>query len=224
MSYPKSYSQAVSLLRGRDSRKIANNTMLAKRGENIAVRYHETDVVTFRPDGFAVLNSGGWQTSTTKLRLNECGFNISQERGVWYLRDSGKSYTFADGMIVGPDSVSGAGPDAREALRERRAVSRYCAKFIAALKSGEVEAPGPGDCFYCGMVTTEGKTLGESFADREHIREHIRESYFVPSRAFRLLLVVCSQATIQFTIENLRQFAQFVYRCEYLLTRPIQSL
>lgn len=51
-------------------RKIANNTYAERRGEAIAVRLHDTDVVTFHPNGDIQLNTGGWFTVTTKERMN----------------------------------------------------------------------------------------------------------------------------------------------------------
>ena len=77
--------------RCKDSRKVGNNTYLIRRGEgycrhadtgkplpgtivpedDIAVRLHYTDVVTFKCDGDIVLSSGGFHTRTTKDRINQ---------------------------------------------------------------------------------------------------------------------------------------------------------
>jgi len=77
------YAEAKEMMsRARDGRrKLANNTYLEIRtpdwqsapyGEGIdyAVRLHGTDVVTLHPDGSYTLDSGGWQTPTTKERIN----------------------------------------------------------------------------------------------------------------------------------------------------------
>jgi hypothetical protein len=67
------YTAADTKLQGRNhrSRKIANNTYLERRQDGvIAVRLHNTDVVTLYSDGRVVLNSGGWRTSTTAQRIN----------------------------------------------------------------------------------------------------------------------------------------------------------
>jgi hypothetical protein len=79
----QSYQEADEQLTGRchKRRKIANNTWLERRSTNfdsdiedpddeIAVRLHNTDVVTFRRDGAITLNTGGWFTVTTKERIN----------------------------------------------------------------------------------------------------------------------------------------------------------
>ena len=39
-----------------------------RRGENIALKLHNTDIVTLYPTGDMSLNTGGWYTVTTKER------------------------------------------------------------------------------------------------------------------------------------------------------------
>lgn len=67
---------------------------------SIALKYHNTDVVTFAP-GFVELNSGGWLTPTTKERMNRglamagLGFsNVYQDKKIWYVKDA----EFFDGI------------------------------------------------------------------------------------------------------------------------------
>ena len=68
----RSYMDAVELAQTR-KRKLGNNTVLVTdhAPTSYAVRYHSTDIVTYRKDGSIVLSSGGWRTSTTKERINE---------------------------------------------------------------------------------------------------------------------------------------------------------
>jgi hypothetical protein len=91
--------------RNRDSRPIGNNTRVERRGENIAIRLHGTDVLTYHPDGGIELNTNGWRTSTTKSRINEyvgpcC--RVFQRDHVWYVHDYdyGTDEEFFDGMVV----------------------------------------------------------------------------------------------------------------------------
>lgn len=93
----QSYTEADQLLQGRchKRRKIANNTWLERRPANyddgieddddeIAVRLHDTDIVTFRRDGAISLNTGGWFTVTTKERMNRFSpFGIGSVKGEW---------------------------------------------------------------------------------------------------------------------------------------------
>ena len=83
------YAEAAKLLTGRcsKSRKLANNTYLERiNSDTIAVRLHDTDVVTFHSDGRTVLNTGGWRTVTTKERMNRFSpFAVWTRNGVWYV-------------------------------------------------------------------------------------------------------------------------------------------
>ena len=68
------YSEAKSLLETAknklNGKPIANNTRLYERGDSIAVRLHNTDVVTIHPNNTWTLRSGGWRSVTTKERIN----------------------------------------------------------------------------------------------------------------------------------------------------------
>ena len=84
------YKTALEKLAGRDSRKVAHNTVLhgaLGAAESIALRLHSTDILTFHRDGSVTATSGGWKTSTTKDRLNSFlphGWRVYQDKGVWY--------------------------------------------------------------------------------------------------------------------------------------------
>lgn len=173
----------------RPQKKIGHNTWLLRKPDGaVALKYHETEVVTWKPDGSIVLDSGGWRTSTTKVRLNYyASLNVYQDNRVWYVKHGGAVYTFKDGMVLKPDgSVEGAGPKASQASREgaklRGRINRYVKGYMAALAAGKVGAPGAGDCFFCGMVTVEGRIpLGEAQKDTSHLDTHFKERYYVPS-------------------------------------------
>lgn len=55
----------------------------------LVVRYHDTNVVIVTPSKI-LLDTGGWFTYTTKLRMNQAsnqyrlGYHVYQDRGVWY--------------------------------------------------------------------------------------------------------------------------------------------
>jgi hypothetical protein len=67
------------------------------------VRYHSTDVVVFNQDEI-ILNSGGWNTVTTKLRMNQAssefdlGYHVRQFDYQWYVDTEDSCYRFHDGM------------------------------------------------------------------------------------------------------------------------------
>lgn len=192
-----SYKTAVKFLSaGKDKtdRPLPGRSTRLQMRDNgeIAVRYHETDVLTYCPDGTIVLNSGGWMTVTTKARINEylpSGWTLYQDKGVWYLqkgywgRGDSQSYPFADGMSLDPESgkVEGAGDDPSDMLKLKKRAAKFANAYVKAFLAGNVPAPSTGDCFYCQMREVEtGRPLGE-LSDSGHIVSHIEEKYYVPS-------------------------------------------
>jgi len=181
------YQELNQLLKGRNaqSKKWANNTYLNRRGENIALQYHNTDVATFRPDDSIILTSGGWHTSTTKERINmalQGRFYLRQELGRWFIGD----YTFADGMIIKSNgSITGAGKDNPKADKKLKAKVKAFAQLCA--DNIPLDKPGAGDCFYCQMKTEDGQSLGDATKDTSHLDSHIQEGYIVPSLVFNAL-------------------------------------
>lgn len=82
------YEEAKEMLKGRNSKKIGNNTSLVDLENRIVIRLHNTNVVTFYEDGRTLLNSGGWKTVTTKDRMNKylpTPWKVLQEKFEWYL-------------------------------------------------------------------------------------------------------------------------------------------
>jgi hypothetical protein len=53
-----------------NKRKVGNNTWLMRDAGRIIVRLHNTDILTYYPDGRVVLNASTWTTQTTKDRMN----------------------------------------------------------------------------------------------------------------------------------------------------------
>lgn len=72
----------------------------------LAVKYHQTEVVKVDRQGVITLDSGGWMTATTKLRMNQAanqyglGFGVFQKAGKWYVQVTGwPVMDFYDGMM-----------------------------------------------------------------------------------------------------------------------------
>jgi hypothetical protein len=102
-----SYGQAAEFLGNRNGRTIAHNTTVERRSADfIAVQLYGTDVVGFHADGRVVLRSGGWETVTTKDRINAClpgGYAVTQKDFAWSLHEygpDGVDVPFTDGMVV----------------------------------------------------------------------------------------------------------------------------
>lgn len=68
----KSYTDALTFLGGKSSRKIGNNTELVNdNAGTIGIRYHATVIVAYKEDGTVTFNTGGWDTMTTFGRMTQ---------------------------------------------------------------------------------------------------------------------------------------------------------
>jgi hypothetical protein len=114
------YSEACDVLGTRNGRKIGNNTYLERLGDDaIGVRLHSTYVITLYADGSVELDSGGWETVTTKERMNRySGARIFAEKHVWYVvtryvmrHDPGKTWIADDGKEYSVPAQSYSLPD-----------------------------------------------------------------------------------------------------------------
>lgn len=72
---------------------------------NTEIVYHSTKVVIFNPERI-ILNSGGWQSNTTKTRMNQAantfvlGFGVYQNKFDWFVDFAGSTYRFSDKMTL----------------------------------------------------------------------------------------------------------------------------
>ena len=77
-------------------------TSYEKSGEEIIFRLYHTNIVVIRPHE-VVLNSGGYQTVTTKRRMNEIlkeyniNYTVEAYKGDWYINNL-QEVPFFDGM------------------------------------------------------------------------------------------------------------------------------
>lgn len=66
-------------------------TLVDRRNGVLRVIYHSTAVVTVEPDGTIILDTGGWRTNTTKLRMNQAsqqfnlGYSVYQKDHRWFV-------------------------------------------------------------------------------------------------------------------------------------------
>lgn len=116
------YAELDALLTRQDSsdpkkipqRKVGNNTYAVRRGEDIAIKLHDTDILTYtKPPGPSglhgwntppriTLNTGGWTTTVTRSRMNDflSPHSIEVFDGRWYLRAGGNQVPYQDGVQV----------------------------------------------------------------------------------------------------------------------------
>lgn len=100
------HAEAVNMVRGKrnaNRRKIGNNTYAEILHDgSVGIMLHSTYVVKIHEDGTYTLNSGGWQTLTTKDRINQYSPRyVYQKNFEWFVKINDKSYPFMDGMVVG---------------------------------------------------------------------------------------------------------------------------
>lgn len=184
-----------------DRKRIANNTWAERRDdETIAIRLHQTDIITLNLDGRVTLDSGGWHTVTTKERLNRFAplVRVYSEKAVWYVRLNGADIPYVDGftyhettghIYTSAEAFIEAEIDAISSAAIKRDVKDYldgfgpeqAAQVIEALTTGETS----GDCWFCLLETEDGKPWGDSTGDHEHLRSHIEERYYVPTMVAR---------------------------------------
>lgn len=82
-------------------------TRIIRDGVTTKVKYHNTNVVEFS-DTEIILNSGGWHTATTKVRMNQTankfdlGYKVFSVKGSWFVRsrDYDELIPFEDGMKI----------------------------------------------------------------------------------------------------------------------------
>jgi hypothetical protein len=130
----RSYAEFAAYIAGardKQSRKLCNNTYAEKRDSgSIAVRLHRTDVLTFTRRGTVTFNTGGWNTVTTKARINEYApsvFRVYSDHGILYLcgprhfnRDKAQHWGFFDGITVNLRNKKPRKEDIRRAAKQER--------------------------------------------------------------------------------------------------------
>lgn len=179
-------------------RKISNNTYLVRQPDgSIALKLHNTFIVTVSLTGMVTLDSGGWRTPTTKGRINDAfrelgfPFGINQVGGVWRVygtQGHETAGTFADGMQIMPDfSLRGTGPDTKVLLQSVKLIKAYMKPVARMLAEGKFPAPGNGDPWNFMMVATDG-TLAMAGSDsetRKHLVDYMRSKYYFGSLLLR---------------------------------------
>ncbi len=175
------YKSLIEQMGRRATKKLMTATYARMEEQMVIVRYHDTDILYFHKDETIVFHTGGWKTSTTKLRFNTLTpLNIWQEKGTWYFKTPSQgTMFFKDGMILKPDGTvykhGGLKGQAKVESKLVKEIQKFCKDYIHALSHGEVSKPGLGDCILCRMPNMMGQ-MG-----LEHLRSHMEERYFVPS-------------------------------------------
>jgi len=161
----------------RNWKKTATSWVQYKDG-SVGVKYHNTVVIRKYVDGSVVLNSGGWQTRTTKERINtdlHLG-HIQQANNEWFYVFGEKRIRFFDGMRIDKNGDVAGAPLAKldKIAGRNRQLKARIAKFVKKIDkmSREELKPSSGDCLFCSMFERSGMQT-----DNSHLEEHLKEGY-----------------------------------------------
>ena len=155
------------------------------------IQYHNTNVVTKKPDGSIIFNSGGFKTMTTKERM--CKYSshrIIQNNHIWYVLispdkmhypfDLSTLPVFYDGMIIKDGKVI-SGLKSVD-LKKHDKIKKQIKKYVSLITKDNLPMPSSGDCFFCQMheVKTD-QPLGDVIKDNDHLLLHLKEGYLMGS-------------------------------------------
>lgn len=96
------YGLANGILGSRDSRYICNHTYLERRDfEVIVVKYYNTDIIMFHPNGDIIIDSGGYHTGSTRDRINAYLCSVCRIcNNFTILHRNGIDYDYNDGILI----------------------------------------------------------------------------------------------------------------------------
>jgi hypothetical protein len=153
-SLPTNYGEAQRALGARASRKIANNTYLEVWGSDIGVRLHRTVIVVFQADGAIRLDNGGWDTTTTRDRMNRClpgGWRVERERGdlclSFYCGGDRIRYTWSRRVDIYADGSTNATPWPKRTRKPRAVAAEPVVTTTDASGADDARVPEPGLVF-----------------------------------------------------------------------------
>jgi hypothetical protein len=181
-STPATYAHAIALLGSnpnRPQKRLAGKATTAHRllDGSIAIVYHNTSILTFRPNGQIVITSGGFRSNTTKAKINEYlppSFpRVWADRGVWTI--GGETFMDGDTLTTRGTLLRKAGRT-EEAKRIAKLTKQINAFAGVCADAVPLPLPGAGDCLMCQMERD-----GKQDAGTGHLIEHMREGYAVPS-------------------------------------------
>lgn len=101
------YESLDEELGNKSVKKIGYNTVIRRIDDfTIGVRYHSTDILKVDPTNIVKVNHGGFDTPTTKDRLNQflncLNVRIYQKNYTWYIVGDNDTFEFVNGIEIHP--------------------------------------------------------------------------------------------------------------------------
>ena len=206
MNYEKAFD-FVKSGRSKVERTYAKATTFRVEGDNIVVRYHHTDIITFKPDGSISIYFNGYHTMTTRRRIGDIvnvrvwGSNgMSEVAGTVVANRA----TIVNGIVTETDYKKS---DEDEIKDMKKRIKAYCKEYADAYPN--MDDPSEGDCWYCSMFGGQGSS---------HLLSHMEEKYYVPSLLHLAARDAGYTSGIPFTIfgpSYVKPVKQKVYRTIY---------
>lgn len=149
----------------RGERYSVSNTRVTSTGDDTKMELHG-NVIAYTHNGALYVSLCGWNTNTTRERLNGLdGVRVSTKNGQVYLNghkwngDTVQVSTFA-GNVSDTDT------------EKRNAMKKHIAAY-SKLYTFPYPMPSSGDCWYCALTTDSKKSLGDATKNHEHLEMHM---------------------------------------------------
>lgn len=180
------FTDCKNIIKNRESKKMGNNTYLHLIPGGYALRLHQTDIIEYYP-GYCILKTGGWFTNTTKDRLNKYSpVFIHTKNSIWYIGDyNDNTILYYDRIKIDysgniKSKIQKPAKVEKKTKAIKAKIKKYAAGCVDLVKSGDC-IPSGGDCWYCCLRTEDNKTLGDASENNDHLLQHIKDGYYVPS-------------------------------------------
>lgn len=122
---------------------VARNTLAIDwENGNKTIRLHNTDVVTFKPSGEIVLDSGGWNTPTTRDRINlylPATWYIQTIKGDMFVTTPAGTFSHVDGATFWkngkPRKPTLHKNKEKQKKIDTKLIDQYCVNLILAFEN-----------------------------------------------------------------------------------------
>lgn len=122
------------------------------------IRYHFTDIVTFHPNGAITVYTGGWNTLTTRARLNAflpTAYRVHTDRGVIHLRHPKGVTPFQTRIEIGPRGKIAADSTAADHDADRKRIDRFMRHVRKTGLPGVEDSKGDPWVFAADQITPD---------------------------------------------------------------------